>query len=201
MTIVIILVKTSLWLKIGGMRVSKEKAAENRDRILKAASHLMRERGIAGVGVDALTEAAGMTHGSLYSQFGSKERLVEEAVADAIAAKGQELGEASTLGDYVSDYLSATHRDQPGSGCPVAALCCEIPRQSQAVRERFTAGLRGMARWLASRTGSGIKQRQRDEEALATLASLVGALVLARAVSDPRLSDEILRSTRKRLER
>jgi TetR/AcrR family transcriptional repressor of nem operon len=201
MTIVIILVKTSLWLKIGGMRVSKEKAAENRDRILKAASHLMRERGIAGVGVDALTEAAGMTHGSLYSQFGSKERLVEEAVADAIAAKGQELGEASTLGDYVSDYLSATHRDQPGSGCPVAALCCEIPRQSQAVRERFTAGLRGMARWLASRTGSGIKQRQRDEEALATLASLVGALVLARAVSDPRLSDDILRSTRKRLER
>jgi TetR/AcrR family transcriptional repressor of nem operon len=201
MTIVIILVKTSLWLKIGGMRVSKEKAAENRDRILKAASHLMRERGIAGVGVDALTEAAGMTHGSLYSQFGSKERLVEEAVADAIAAKGQELGEASTLGDYVSDYLSAAHRDQPGSGCPVAAFCCEIPRQSQAVRERFTAGLRGMARWLASRTGSGIKQRQRDEEALATLASLVGALVLARAVSDPRLSDDILRSTRKRLER
>ena len=71
------------------MRVSKEQAAENRERILKAASRLMRERGISGVGVDALTEAAGMTHGSLYSQFGSKERLVEEAVAYAIAAKGQ----------------------------------------------------------------------------------------------------------------
>ena len=77
------------------MRVSKEQAAENRERILKAASRLMRERGISGVGVDALTEAAGMTHGSLYSQFGSKERLVEEAVAYAIAAKGQEVPEVS----------------------------------------------------------------------------------------------------------
>ncbi len=71
----------------------KEQAAENRERILKAASRLMRERGISGVGVDALTEAAGMTHGSLYSQFGSKERLVEEAVAYAISAKGQEVPE------------------------------------------------------------------------------------------------------------
>jgi TetR/AcrR family transcriptional repressor of nem operon len=201
MTIVIILVKPPFWLNICGMRVSKDKAAENRDRILKAASRLMRERGISGVGVDALTEAAGMTHGSLYSQFGSKERLVEEAVADAIAAKGQELREVPTLGDYVSDYLSATHRDGPGSGCPFAALCCEMPRQSQGARERFTAGLRGMVGWLSDRMGSGIKQRQRDEEALATLASMVGALVLARAVSNPKLSDDILRATRKKLER
>ncbi|MDA9509384.1 transcriptional regulator [Bradyrhizobium sp. CCBAU 11386] len=182
------------------MRVSKEKAAENRDRILKAASRLMRERGITGVGVDALTEAAGMTHGSLYSQFGSRERLVEEAVADAIATKGQELREMSGLSDYVSEYLSAAHRDQPGSGCPFAALCCEMPRQSQGARDRFTVGLKGMVGWLSGRMTAG-KQRQRDEAALTTLASLVGALVLARAVSDPKLSDDILRSTRKRLER
>src|SRR5882724_5640267 len=178
------------------MRVSKEQAAENRERILKAASRLMRERGISGVGVDALTEAAGMTHGSLYSQFGSKERLVEEAVAYAIAAKGQEVPEVFALNDYVSEYLSAEHRDEPGSGCPFAALCCEISRQSQGARERFTAGVSGMIGWLSNRMDSGIKQRQRDEEALATLASLVGALVLARAVSDPKLSDDILRSTR-----
>ncbi|MFX8418063.1 helix-turn-helix domain-containing protein, partial [Acinetobacter baumannii] len=62
------------------MRVSKEQAAANRERILKAAARLMRERGISGVGVDAVTEAAGLTHGSLYSQFGSKERLAAEAV-------------------------------------------------------------------------------------------------------------------------
>src|SRR5437764_10510526 len=113
------------------MRVSKEQAAENRERILKAASRLMRERGISSVGVDALTEAAGMTHGSLYSQFGSKERLLEEAMAYAIAAKGQDVPEACSVSGYVSEYLSPAHRDRPGSGCTVAALCCATPRQSK----------------------------------------------------------------------
>jgi TetR/AcrR family transcriptional repressor of nem operon len=80
-------------------------------------------------------------------------------------------------------------------------LGCEISRQSQGARERFTAGVKGVAGWLSGRMDSGIKQRQRDDEALATLASLVGALVLARAVNDPKLSDDILRSTRKKLER
>jgi len=182
------------------MRVSKEQAAENRERILKAASRLMRERGISSMGVDALAEAAGMTHGSLYSQFGSKERLVEEAVAHAIATKGEELPEAFALSDYISEYLSATHRDMPGSGCPFAALGCEMARQGKGVRERFTAGVRGMIGLLSGRMGSGLKQRQRDDQALATVATLVGAIVLARAVNDPKLSDDILRATRNRLE-
>jgi TetR/AcrR family transcriptional repressor of nem operon len=181
------------------MRVSKDQAAKNRERILEAASRLMRERGIAGVGVDALTEAAGMTHGSLYSQFGSKERLVEEAVAHAIASKGQEVPEVFALSDYVSEYLSAAHRDAPGGGCPFAALGCEISRQSGGVRDRFTAGVRDTIRLLSSRMESGLKPRQREEKALATVAALVGALVLARAVNDPKLSDDILRATRNRL--
>ena len=148
----------------------------------------MRERGIAGVCIDALAEAAGMTHGSLYSQFGSKERLVEEAVAYAIATKGQEVPEVFALSDYVSEYLSAAHRDEPGSGCPFAALGCEMLHQAKGVRERFTAGVRG-------RMESGLKPRQREDKALATTAALVGAIVLARAVNDPKLSDDILRAT------
>ena len=191
--------RAHLTLGTEDVRVSKEKAAENRERILLAAARLMRERGISGAGVDALTEAAGMTHGSLYSQFGSKERLVEEAVAYAIAAKGQEMPEVFSLSEYVSEYLSAAHRDGPGNGCPLAALCCDVSRQSEGVRERFTAGVRGMIARLSRRIGSGLKPRQRDEAALATIASLVGALVLARAVNDPKLSDDILRATRKRL--
>ena len=67
------------------MRVSKEQAAGNRERILTEAARLFRERGLSGVGVDALTEAAGLTHGSLYSQFGSKERLAAEALDHAVA--------------------------------------------------------------------------------------------------------------------
>jgi TetR/AcrR family transcriptional repressor of nem operon len=181
------------------MRVSKEQAAENRERILKAASRLMRERGISSVGVDALAEAAGMTHGSLYSHFGSKERLVEEAVAYAIAVKGREVPDDFALSDYVSEYLSAAHRDEPGSGCPFAALCCEMPHQSKGVRERFTAGVRGMVGLLSSRMHPRLKQRQREEKALATVAALVGAVVLARALNDPKLSDDILRATKNRL--
>jgi len=141
-----------------------------------------------------------MTHGSLYSQFGSKERLVEEAVGYAIAEKGQELPEAFALSDYFSEYLSAAHRDEPGSGCPFAALSCEMSRQTKGVRDRFTAGVRGMVALLSSRMQSGLKPRQREEKALATAASLVGALVLARAVNDPKLSDDILRATRNRLD-
>ncbi|WP_298883595.1 TetR/AcrR family transcriptional regulator [uncultured Bradyrhizobium sp.] len=181
------------------MRVSKEQAAKNRERILEAASRLMRERGISGMGVDALADAAGMTHGSMYSQFGSKERLVEEAVAHAIAAKRREVPEGLALGEYVSEYLSERHRDEPGSGCPFAALACEMSRQSGDVRERFTAGFRGMIGLLSGRMASALKPRQREEEALAMAASMVGALVLARAVNDPKLSDDILRATRNRL--
>jgi TetR/AcrR family transcriptional repressor of nem operon len=198
--IVIIFVKTSQRFGTWDMRVSKEQAAENRERILKEASRLIRERGISGTGVDALTEAAGMTHGSLYSQFGSKERLVEDAVAYAIAAKGQEVPEVFAVSDYVSEYLSPQHRDKPGNGCPLAALCCEVPRQSKRVRERFTAGLRGMVKQLSGQMDSGLTQRQRDDKALATIASLVGALVLARAANDPKLSDDILRATKRRLD-
>ena len=179
------------------MRVSKEKAAENRERILKAASRLIRERGISGAGVDALTEAAGMTHGSLYSQFGSKERLVEEALGYAIAASGKNTAGAPTLDRYISGYLASEHRDQPGQGCPLAALVCEMPRQGNGVRETFTAGLQGMIQQIGGRMDSGLKPRQRDEKALATVASLIGALVLARAVNDPKLSDDILRATKK----
>ena len=75
-----------------------------------------------------------------------------------------------------------------------------MPRQSTAVRERFTAGVKGMVGWVSGRLDSGLKQNRRDEEALATVASLVGALVLARAVSDPKLSNDILRATRNRLD-
>ena len=94
------------------MRVSKEKAAENRTRILTEAARLFRERGLSGVGVDALTEAAGLTHGSLYSQFGSKERLAAEALAEALTrSTGEALPEdaapdSGALHHFIVGYLS-----------------------------------------------------------------------------------------------
>src|ERR1044071_1105855 len=108
------------------MRVSKEKAAENRARILAEAARLFRERGLSGVGVDALTEAAGLTHGSLYSQFGSKERLAAEAIEHALARSALArlpVGSGpDTLSTIIARYLSPAHRDAPGKGCTFAAL-------------------------------------------------------------------------------
>jgi TetR/AcrR family transcriptional repressor of nem operon len=182
------------------MRVSKAKAAENRKRILEEASRLIRERGISGTGVDALTAAAGLTHGSLYSQFGSKQELVEQALGHALQASGKVTASAASRDQFIARYLSRKHRDRLGHGCPLAALACEMPRQGPAVRATFTIGLRDFRDRLIGTMAAGGGRQQQEAQALATLASLIGALVLARAVDDPALSDAILQATRKKLD-
>jgi TetR/AcrR family transcriptional repressor of nem operon len=186
------------------VRVSKEKAAENRARILAAAARLFREKGLSGVGVDALSEAAGLTHGGLYSQFGSKEQLAAEALAEALARSAgratleEALPAEEALGAFVTRYLSARHRDEPGSGCALAALGSEIPHQGPAVRRTFTQGLKATIGRLAGLLPSRRRQPAEDE-ALAIMATLAGALMLSRAVDDPALSDRILAATKQRL--
>jgi TetR/AcrR family transcriptional regulator, transcriptional repressor for nem operon len=180
------------------MRVSKKQAAENRERILRAAAELMRERGISGVGVDALTAKAGLTHGSVYSQFGSKDRLAAEALRHALAGNVESIGHAQDLTSYVSHYLSAGHRDAPGRGCAIAALGGEMPRSSDAVRKDFTDGVRSMVGRVSDLIREG-SRRGRTEEAIVTVATMVGALMLARAVDDPELADKILQASRKSL--
>ena len=105
------------------MRVSKEKAAENREQIQGSGAPRSSARHLPASGVDALTEAAGMTHGSLYSQFGSKDRLVEDAVAYAIAGqKGREIPDAFAVSDYVFRIASvAGHRDVPRKRMPAGS--------------------------------------------------------------------------------
>ena len=178
------------------MRVSREKAAENRQAILIAAARLFRERGLSGVGVDALTEAAGLTHGSLYSQFGSKERLAAEAFDHALRTSAARMGDAATLEDYIARYLSADHREFRGDGCVMAALACEIPRHTGPIRHSFTGAVRAAMKRIA---GLLPGRRSSEDAALAIVATMVGALVLARAVDDPELSDRILAAARTRL--
>jgi TetR/AcrR family transcriptional regulator, transcriptional repressor for nem operon len=178
------------------MRVSKEKAAENRVRILTEAARLFREHGLSGVGVDALTDAAGLTHGSLYSQFGSKERLAAEALSHAQSTSSARMSDARTLDDYVTQYLSAEHRERRGDGCVMAALAGEIPRQGAAIRHNFTDAVRAVTKQIAGLMPS---RRKSEDEALTIVATMVGALTLARAVDDPKLSDRILAAARARL--
>jgi TetR/AcrR family transcriptional repressor of nem operon len=180
------------------MKVSKAKAAENREAILINAARLFREKGVPGVGVDALAEAAGMTHGSLYSQFGSKDKLLAEALEDGFARTGALAAQIKGIAEPIARYLSPTHRDNPGRGCFMAALGGDMPRQSADVRKAFTKVVKGNTARLADKLTEGTFE-QRQDEMIATVAAMVGAMILARAVDDPEFSDRILSVTRSKL--
>jgi len=180
------------------MRVSKQKAAENRQQILTAAARLFRENGIAATGVDMITRRAGLTHGGLYSQFHSKDAVAAAAILLASGNSARRLRPLAGrqpaqqgLRRVVRQYLSTSHRDERGRGCVLAALGTDIPRQPQAIREAFTIAVKGafdlMAGWMPDRAASW-----RQQKAVAAFSAMVGALILARAVSDEALSRQIL---------
>src|SRR5215469_17292118 len=138
------------------MKVSKEKTAENRRRIVRAASRLFRERGIEGTGVDSICTAADLTHGAVYSHFGSKEAITVEALRLALAGSRriwlrqlEKRGRKTALTAIIQGYLSALHRDEPGTGCVVAALGAEISRQARGVRDAFTAEFKEALKFLS----------------------------------------------------
>jgi TetR/AcrR family transcriptional repressor of nem operon len=179
------------------VRVSREQFADNRQRILEVAARLFREKGFEGVGVDGIMEEAGLTHGGFYGHFASKADLAEQACAAAVGRstdKWEALADGppdTGLGEIVRSYLSTRHRDNPGSGCVMAALGGEVARRSDAVRTTVTQGVRAQLGILEGVAG-GSSKAERRENAIATLSGLVGAMVLARLVDDSALSNEIL---------
>lgn len=204
------------------MKVSKAQAAENRAGIVDAAARLYREHGLAGVGVADITRDAGLTHGGLYRHFESKDALAREACLRAfdwtitpLAALDVPHGDGdidpqARLQALVHGYLSSSHRDHPGEGCPAAALAVDAARAGPEMSEVFAQGVEGniqrFARTLRP-TEPGDEDPQRpltpEERAttITTLASMVGALVLARATAagNPALSEEILATLRAQL--
>jgi len=179
------------------MKVSRIQAAENRERILDVATTLFRERGIDGIGVADLMKAAGLTHGGFYGHFKSKEDLVAQACARAVRRMRHKWTGIITqaTGDpleaLAAVYLTPRHRDNVGKGCTMAALGSEIARQGPSVRRAFTDELKPFLDYLSGIV-QGNSSRLRRKRALAAYASLVGALIVSRAVDDPKLSDEIL---------
>jgi TetR/AcrR family transcriptional regulator, transcriptional repressor for nem operon len=177
------------------MRVTREKAAENRERIVAAASKLFREKGFDAVGVDAIMDEVGLTHGGFYRHFRSKNDLATEAVARGLATGAERQGIYRSLPDLVAGYLSPAHRDDVGGGCVISALGCDIARHGAGVQRGLTEYVRTQLDWLARLIGSA-KPGTGRKQAVVTLSGLVGAVVLARAVDDPALSDEILAAAR-----
>jgi TetR/AcrR family transcriptional repressor of nem operon len=197
----IIMYLASIACDAGGrtMRVTREQAEQSRERIVEGASRLFRENGLDGIGVADLMKDAGLTHGGFYAHFASKEALMAEACARALegsVAKWQRLSERNpgrALPAIVKSYLSTRHRDEPGAGCAIASLGNDVARQGPAVRHAFTEGLRNMVGMLAGMV-PGRTAAVRRRQALADYSAMVGAMVLARAVDDPKLSEEILQS-------
>jgi TetR/AcrR family transcriptional regulator, transcriptional repressor for nem operon len=182
-------------------RVSREQAAANRAAIVRAASELLRERGPAAVTVDAVSERAGLTHGGFYKQFASKDALLDEALAYAVdqrrqavdAAVEERPDAAAALREW---YLSAEHRDDPASGCAVAALSGIVATEPDGP---LHDGFRGALDDLLGAVERLRPERADGDAALADVALMVGALALARSTAGSAMSERILAAARERL--
>lgn len=180
------------------MRYPAAETAEKHERILDQASGLFRQRGFSGVSLSEIMKATGLTHGSFYNHFDSKDALISKSLEYTSRKNLSGLVNAKNSPEsmlaYVMDYLSPEHRDAPENGCLMAALGTEISREP-AARAGFTTHLKtSVERFAAYFPWS--KKRNSRRNAIRTLSTLVGAMMLARAVDDPAFSDEILREVR-----
>jgi len=190
--------------EIGPLKVTKEKAAENRAALVQAAARLFRERGIDGVGVAEISKKAGLTHGALYAQFPSKEALAAEAFAAASLEGWEQIntdrdGPPASLTDLLDYYLSVEHRDNLATSCPMSASASEIGRQDKVVCERFAEGFEQVVRTIESGLGLAPIKAENRQRALTMMAAMIGGVAASRAVAkaDPKLSNQILRAVRR----
>jgi AcrR family transcriptional regulator len=176
-------------------RYGSEHKEATRRRIIQAAGRRIKEHGIDGSGIAALMGDAGLTNGAFYAHFASKDDLVAAVVAHELeaqtaTARALPPGRAG-LEEYVREYLSPQHRDDPGHGCPAAALLDELGRAPRATKQAFTEGASAALAALAERLDPEDPQAARPA-ASGLYALLVGTLQLSRAAPRRELADEIL---------
>jgi TetR/AcrR family transcriptional repressor of nem operon len=184
---------------------SKASKANTHARLVQAAAARFKERGVDGISLSDLMKDLKLTHGGFYRHFDSRDELVTEALQLALAESGQELRERLFHGDkpdiaaFVDFYLDEAHRDARAAGCAVAALAGDAPRKSADVQAQFRRHIEANVETLSEalrQDGSGSESRG---SALMVLSALYGALIMARAVGDSPLSNEVLRTVRKRV--
>jgi TetR/AcrR family transcriptional repressor of nem operon len=179
------------------MGYSKAQKTRTHKRIVSIASKRFREKGLAGFGIAELMKEAGLTVGGFYKHFGSREDLVAEAVNSAFGGWQRRMDAAKSGGPSVSlatlidEYLNETHRDNPGSGCAFSALAPEIARSDKRTRSVTSEQVRSDVQLIATLL-PGRDKRAARSRAILIFSALVGAMSLARAVSDEALSREIL---------
>ncbi len=176
-------------------RYGTEHKQATRQRIIETAGRRLKRDGIDGSGVATLMADAGLTNGAFYAHFPSKENLVATAVADQLREQRESLSAVAPgragVEQYVRAYLSAGHRDNPGDGCPSAALLGEIGRSTDATRQAYTDGLLAVIDDVAARLAPHNPQSARVKT-LSVFALMAGTLQLSRALADRHLADEVL---------
>lgn len=177
------------------MRVDKETKSANRESLLSAASRLLRERGVDGVGVAEISQAAGLTHGGLYRHFPSKEALVGAAVERTLmetAEHAADMVNEDGLDAFAQFYLSPAHLENRAAGCAIAALGGDMARQDNDVRAAYARGVRAYLDALAPAAGPD------RADSLKEIAALIGAAVLARGLAgvDDALANDVLTAVR-----
>ncbi|TWB03958.1 TetR/AcrR family transcriptional regulator [Bradyrhizobium stylosanthis] len=182
------------------MRYSREHKQETHDRIVKKASVRLREKGAHGIGVADLMKEAGLTHGGFYAHFDSREALVIEAFGYAMDRSMEHwrkiTGETSPekrLALIAEAYLSVLHRDNPGHGCSIPALGAEIARESPKTRKAFAGKLDEMIEMMTDYIPN-VPRKAARKQAIATLATMAGTMLLARIAGSSELSDEVLKA-------
>src|SRR6266702_3446503 len=181
------------------MRVSRIQAEKNRQTVIDVASRLFREHGFDGIGLKDLMKGAGLTQGAFYKQFASKDDLAARASRRALESASRRWSAAAAanpqdpLGAVIAFYLSMEHRAEKTDGCPIVALGSDAARQGVDVKATFEAGIKDHLRML----GTWIDEAGGDaamDKAMAILSTMVGAVVLSRAVNDEGLSKQFLQA-------
>jgi len=191
------------------MQRASPKKAESHQRIVRAAARAIRKHGYEGVGVAEVMKDAGLTHGGFYAHFGSRDALLAAAVDQAGAESTENMSRAiaaakpgEELMALVDTYLHDRHvmAAEQGLGCAIAAAGTEIPRQAPEVRRAASRRIKNLVALIEQQFPQWGKSAA-HEKAMGVAASLVGALMLARAVDDPQLSKAIRKAAREQIAR
>jgi TetR/AcrR family transcriptional regulator, transcriptional repressor for nem operon len=186
-------------------KVTARSKEATHERIVETAARAIRRSGYDGTSVADIMKEAGLTHGGFYAHFASREAMLAEAAdragAESVATSARVAASAppeQALRSLLHVYLSKEHVQSPEMGCPVAALGSEMPRQAPEVRRAATRRIKEMIDVVARQLPDW-GQPGAHEHALVTTATMVGALVMARAVDDAKLSDALLKAALKHL--
>ncbi|MDR6632599.1 TetR/AcrR family transcriptional repressor of nem operon [Phyllobacterium sp. 1468] len=186
------------------MKVTREKFAQNRQKIIGVAGDLLRNKGFSAIGVAEVMKGAGLTHGGFYRHFESKDNLAYEAVK-ALFSKTEDMWKTvvknspdAPLEALLDHYLSDRNLNEPSGPCVFTTLTQEVSRQGPAMREAFSASLKELAAILEEIV-DGTTADERHQHALSTLTGMMGAVTLARATEDPDLAKMLLSAARQKL--